>query len=108
MNGKLLNIDQVAEYLGVHRDTVYNLIRSGRLPALQLGGRKAGWRITEDDLHNFVQTSKSANNRPSEDEEQALAKFDRRQSEDLDTFRASQSDARERFISDRQTGRKET
>ena len=61
MNGKLLSIDQVAEYLGVHRDTVYSLIRSGRLPALQLGGRKAGWRITEEDLQGFIDHGKAVN-----------------------------------------------
>lgn len=59
MNDGLLTINQVAEYLGVHRDTVSSLIRSGRLPALQLGGRKAGWRISKDDLLAFVSEGKS-------------------------------------------------
>lgn len=59
MNNKLLTIDQVAEYLGVHRDTVYSLIRSGKLAAFQLGGRKAGWRISEEDLQAFVRSQKS-------------------------------------------------
>jgi excisionase family DNA binding protein len=51
---KLLTLEQVAEYLQVHRDTVYTLLRSGRLKGFQLGGRKASWRIGENDLRDFL------------------------------------------------------
>ena len=37
LNDRLLTIDEVAEYLGVHRDTVYNLVRGGVLPGLSDG-----------------------------------------------------------------------
>jgi excisionase family DNA binding protein len=51
---RLLTLEQVAEYLQVHRDTVYTLLRSGRLKGFQLGGRKASWRIGQDDLREFL------------------------------------------------------
>ncbi len=36
---KSLTLDKVAEELGVHYQTVYRWVRSGRLPALKVGGR---------------------------------------------------------------------
>lgn len=51
MNGAL-NPQQVAERLGISRDTVLRLVRSGRLAAVKLGWRT--WRITEDALQAFM------------------------------------------------------
>jgi excisionase family DNA binding protein len=100
MNGRLLTIDQVAEYMGVHRDTVYSLIKSGRLPALQLGGRKAGWRITEDDVTQFVSQGKAVAASETRSEEEAQEGFERRQSAELQAFLAEQRKQRESFNAD--------
>jgi excisionase family DNA binding protein len=53
-----LSPTQVAEKLGVHKDTVLRLLRSGRLPAVKLGHRT--WRITEEALQSFI-TGASSN-----------------------------------------------
>ncbi len=57
---KLLTPQQVAERLQISRLTVIWYLRTGRIR-----GRKVGrlWRITEDDLHTFIEGS--AAERPS-------------------------------------------
>ena len=100
MHAKLFTIDEVAAYLGVHRDTVYNMIRSGKLPAMQLGGRKTGWRIREDDLQAFMDAGRTGGpNGSSETEEQAMERFNDRQREELDEFQQAQRDQRQEFLS---------
>ena len=101
MHGRLLTIDQVAEYMGVHRDTVYTLIRSGRLPALQLGGRKAGWRITEDDVLDFISQQKAIAATETRSQEAAQEEFDRKQSAELQAFLEDQRGQRQSFDSQR-------
>lgn len=101
MNGRLLTIDQVAEYMGVHRDTVYSLIKSGRLPALQLGGRKAGWRITEDDVVQFVNKGKALAASETQSDGEAQEDFDRQQSAELQAFLEQQRTRRQDFNADR-------
>jgi excisionase family DNA binding protein len=103
MDDRLLTVEQVSEYLGVHRDTVYAMVRSGRLRALQLGGRKASWRISQSDLLTFVGGRKhggdsSDGESPEPDSDgDALAEFDRQQSQDLVDFKADQQQQRVDF-----------
>ena len=49
---------EVAEELGMHRDSIYNFIRSGELRAFKLG---ESLRISRNDLDEFI-TSNAANN----------------------------------------------
>jgi excisionase family DNA binding protein len=105
MDGKLLTIDEVAAYLGVHRDTVYSMVRSGRLPAIQLGGRKAGWRISEEDLTAFVNDGKTRGSADAAGDQDDLDKFVQRQREELDSFQKAQQDRRDEFIAN-QSSRK--
>ena len=51
MNGAL-SPQEVADKLGVSKDTVLRLLRSGKLPAVKLGWKT--WRITEDALAAFM------------------------------------------------------
>jgi len=51
---KLLTVQEVADRLGVHPDTIRQWIRNGELGAIDLGGR-AGYRIREQDLDRFIQ-----------------------------------------------------
>jgi excisionase family DNA binding protein len=48
---RLYNPTEIAEYLQVHRETVMEHLRSGKLR-----GRKVGrlWRISESDLQTFI------------------------------------------------------
>ena len=49
-----LNVEQVAETLQVHIDTVRLWLREGRLKGSLLS-RRAGWRVRESDLDAFME-----------------------------------------------------
>ena len=49
-----LSVTDVAERLRVSEETVRRWIRSSSLPVLDLGGPKAGYRIREADLDEFL------------------------------------------------------
>jgi excisionase family DNA binding protein len=51
---KLMTVQAVADYLGVHPETIRRWIRDGRLTAIDLGADSAGWRIDPADLEAFV------------------------------------------------------
>ena len=51
-------VEEIAERLKVHPQTVRTLVRSGELPASRIGER-GGWRIAESDLLAFMETRKS-------------------------------------------------
>lgn len=51
---KLYSPEEVAEYLGIHVQTVRVWIRSGRLPALRLAGQRT-LRIRESDLEKVLE-----------------------------------------------------
>jgi excisionase family DNA binding protein len=48
-----LTVQQVADVLQVHEETVRRWIREGELPVLDLG-RKAGYRIRPADLEAYI------------------------------------------------------
>ena len=53
---EILTIVQVADYLQVHPDKVYRLVRSGELPASKIGKE---WRIQRQDLQHFLDERKA-------------------------------------------------
>jgi excisionase family DNA binding protein len=58
MTGKrLLTVEQVADRLQVHPETVRRWLRAGRLRGVRLGGSKLGYRVSEDELERFVDAS---------------------------------------------------
>lgn len=50
-NNSFFTVEQVAELLQVHWQTVLNYIKSGKLKALRLG---KGYRISQDALDLFI------------------------------------------------------
>eukprot|EP00741_Cyanophora_paradoxa_P011980 tig00020572_g11576.t1 len=55
-DGIALTLDEAAERLGIHRDTLFRLVQSGEVPASRrrLGGRgRPAWRVRPDDLLAF-------------------------------------------------------
>ena len=50
---KFLTIADVADYLNVSIGQVRTLIKSGDLPAIQIGGR-GQWRIEAKELENYI------------------------------------------------------
>lgn len=49
--GDVLNVDQVAELVHMHRETVYTLIERGEIPAVKVGRR---WRIRRQDVEALL------------------------------------------------------
>jgi excisionase family DNA binding protein len=53
----MLTVQEVADQLHVHPDTVRQWIRNGDLEAIDLGGR-AGFRVSESALERFIRERK--------------------------------------------------
>jgi excisionase family DNA binding protein len=53
MGDELLTVDQAAERLQMHADTVRRLLREGQLPGRKVGARQ--WRISADALKAYVE-----------------------------------------------------
>lgn len=48
-----MTLADVAEQLAIKSDQAYALVRSGELPAIQIGGR-GQWRVEVDELEKFI------------------------------------------------------
>jgi excisionase family DNA binding protein len=57
----LLTPEQVAGILQVHILTIYGYIRGGKLDAIRLG---RSYRITPQDLEQFIESNRINNNKP--------------------------------------------
>ena len=55
---QLLTVPQAAEALGIHRDTVYQWIANGTIPAVALPTGRSKTRIDEADLKAFIKAHK--------------------------------------------------
>lgn len=51
---EILKPTEVAEFLCIHKNTVYKLIKRGDLPAFRVG---KSWRISRRDLSSLCQSS---------------------------------------------------
>lgn len=56
--GELLTANEAARVLRVDRETVYDMIRAGRLQATRIGSR---WRIARHDLDRLTEAENGAN-----------------------------------------------
>ena len=54
----LMTVAEAAEYLNVPRPTLYQHLREGHIPGIQIGGR---WRIEQDKLNEFIGNAKRGN-----------------------------------------------
>ncbi|HBG60564.1 MAG: hypothetical protein A2243_04675 [Omnitrophica WOR_2 bacterium RIFOXYA2_FULL_38_17] len=52
----VMNIKQVAEYLGVHVSTVYKYAQEGTIPAFKIG---SDWRFTKKHIDKWIDESMS-------------------------------------------------
>ncbi len=50
---RLMDVEEVAQYLNLHLMTVYRMLQSGILPARKVGGR---WRINKQELNAWLET----------------------------------------------------
>jgi len=51
MNDRWLSVDEIGEYLGVKRDTVYNWINNKSMPAHKIGRL---WKFKKEDVDVWV------------------------------------------------------
>lgn len=64
MEAEYLTVTQAAQVLGVHRNTIANALRSGRLRGYKLNGTR--WRIKRTDLDTFLTEPERPNNGTSD------------------------------------------
>jgi len=57
-NNNFLTVEQVADTLQVHWQTVLNYIKRGKIEALRLG---KGYRISQEALEKFIQGNQTKN-----------------------------------------------
>ena len=48
---KILNIKEVADYLGIHASTVYRYAQQGKIPAFKIG---SDWRFTKKHIDGWI------------------------------------------------------
>lgn len=51
---RFLTVTDVARQLSINPETVRRWLRAGRLRGFTMGSDKAGWRVRESDLMDFV------------------------------------------------------
>ena len=51
---RFLTLEDVATYLNVSVPQAYSLVRSGRLPAIKIGGRGV-WRVDREQLEAYIE-----------------------------------------------------
>jgi excisionase family DNA binding protein len=51
-SSKIMNIKEVAEYLGVHSTTIYKYAQQGRIPAFKIG---SDWRFTKKHIDEWIE-----------------------------------------------------
>lgn len=59
MGTQLLTVQQVAERLQVHQETIRKWLREGELVGINLGG-KSGWRIRDEEVEVFLRRREEA------------------------------------------------
>jgi len=50
MPGEILTVDELAEYLRVHRSTIYRLVKARKLPAFRIG---SDWRFNREQIDEW-------------------------------------------------------
>ncbi len=53
MTARFLTLESVQEVLNISSQQAYALVRSGDLPAIQVGGRGV-WRVEATELENYI------------------------------------------------------
>ena len=56
-NDRWLSVDEIAEYLGIKRDTVYKWIDRKRLPAHKVGSL---WKFRKEEIDTWVRSGNAS------------------------------------------------
>jgi len=62
MEDKWLSVEEIAEYLGINRDTVYKWIERKEMPAHKLGRL---WKFRKEEVNAWIQSGKASGNPPT-------------------------------------------
>ena len=54
---EILDLKEVAEYLGLNKRTVYNLVRKGEIPGTKIGRQ---WRVKKESLDELFRNPRRA------------------------------------------------
>ena len=57
MKDRWLSVDEIAEYLGVSRDTIYNWINGKKMPAHKIGKL---WKFKVSEVDGWAKSGKAA------------------------------------------------
>jgi excisionase family DNA binding protein len=63
MQDRWLSVDEIAEYLGISRDTVYTWLNTRDLPGHRIGRL---WKFKRDEVDAWVRTGKAAKDHAAE------------------------------------------
>lgn len=63
---RFLSLDQVKETLAISDSTAYALVRSGELPAIQVGPKRV-WRVERNQLEAYIERQYEATRKRIED-----------------------------------------
>lgn len=55
---KVMNAGEVAQYLGLHRETVYLYAKNGKIPAFKIG---YAWRFNIDSIDKWMREQEASN-----------------------------------------------
>ncbi|MFA5118058.1 MAG: helix-turn-helix domain-containing protein [Candidatus Omnitrophota bacterium] len=53
---RLMNIDELADYLRLQKQTIYNWLSQGKLSGIKVGGV---WRFSRKDVDNWLRSRKT-------------------------------------------------
>jgi len=60
MSDEILTVKEVADYLKLAEKTAYRLVAEGKLPGFKVGG---SWRFKKEDLQQWIEQQKAADQR---------------------------------------------
>lgn len=63
MTDRWLSVEEIAEYLGVSKDTVYTKVSAGTMPAHKVG---RFWKFKKEEIDEWVKSGSAADSETSE------------------------------------------
>ena len=65
LEDRWLSVDEIGEYLGIKRDTVYKWISEKGMPAHKIGRL---WKFKKDEVDTWVRDGKASDSKEGEDQ----------------------------------------
>jgi excisionase family DNA binding protein len=65
MEDRWLSVDEIGDYLGIKRDTVYKWISEKGMPAHKIG---CLWKFKKDEVDTWVRDGKASDSKEGEDQ----------------------------------------